>query len=89
MKTTYLSWYVAVMLVLLAVAASAVSYVPEARRSGDVLAASLGVVATFAVTVAIWIGRLRADHPVRTSKTVVGAYVAAAVTVTVLMVLVG
>ncbi|MEX2188830.1 MAG: hypothetical protein WD875_18620 [Pirellulales bacterium] len=89
MKTICLIWYVAAMLVVLAFVASVIRYVPEAQRFGNILAATLGFCAVVAVAVAIWIGRLAADHPIRKSKTIAGVCIAAAVAVTLLTALVG
>jgi hypothetical protein len=89
MTTTALAWVVAALLAVSALLASATSYAPQAKTLGNALSATLCIGALVAIVVAVWIGRLPADHRVLTSKAINGVFVALAALALLLAVVCG
>jgi len=82
MRVIWLAWYICGVCLLLALLASAITYHPDIQRLGVVLPAAFG-------GAAVGLGRLSPTHRVQQSKPLWVGLVAVAVTVTLLLVLVG
>jgi hypothetical protein len=89
MRLVWLSWYISGMLALLFVLLSLVSYGPGAERAGAVMQAVSGSGALVGTAMALWLTRLPRDHWVHRSKPIWSGFIAAAATVTLLVVLGG
>ena len=89
MRVVWLAWYICGVCLLLALLASAITYHPGVQHLGVVLPAAFGGVALLAGGAAVGLGRLPPLHRVHQSKPLWAGLVAVAVTVTLLLVLVG
>ncbi len=89
MRVVWLAWYICGACLLLALMASALTYHPDIQHLGAVLPAVFGGVALLAGGAAVSLGRLPPAHRVHQSKRLWAGCVAVAVTVTLLLVLVG
>ncbi len=89
MRVVWLAWYICGVCLLLALLASATTYHPDIQHLGVVLPAAFGGVALLAGRAAVGLGRLPPTHRVHQSKPLWAGLVAIAVTVTLLLVLVG
>jgi hypothetical protein len=89
MRVVWLDWYICGVCLLLALLASAVSYHPDIQHLGVVLPAAFGGVALLAGAAAIRLGKLPPTHRLHQSTALWVSLVAVAVTVTLLLVLVG
>jgi hypothetical protein len=89
MRVVWLAWYICSVCLLHALLASAITYHPDVQHLGVVLPAAFGVVALLAGGAALGLGRLPPTHRAHQSKPLWAVLVVAAVTVTVLLVLVG
>ncbi len=89
MRVVWLAWYICGVCLLLALLLSAVTYTPDAQHLGVVLPAAFGGVALLAGGAAVGLGRLPPTHRVHRSKPFWAGLLAVAVTVTLLLVLVG
>jgi hypothetical protein len=89
MRVIWLAWYNCGVCVLLALLASAITYHPDIQHLGVVLPAAFGGVALLAGGAAVGFGRLPPIHPVHQSTPLWAGLVAVAVTVTLMLVLVG
>jgi hypothetical protein len=88
MRTVWLAWYICGVCLLLALLASVITFHPDIQHQ-VVLPAAFGGVALLAVVTATWLGRLPPAHRAQQSKPLWAGLVAVAVTVTLLLVLVG
>jgi hypothetical protein len=89
MRVIWLAWYVCGVCLLLALLASAITYHPDIQHLGVVLPAAFGGGALLAGGAAVGLGRFPPTHRVHQSKPLWAGLVAVAVTVTLLLVLVG
>ena len=89
MRVVWLAWYICGVCLLLALLASAITYHPDIQHRGVVLPAAFGGVALLAGGAAVGLGRWPPTHRVHQSKPLWAGLVAVAVTVTLLLVLVG
>jgi len=89
MRVVWLAWYICVVSLVLALLASAITYHPDIQHLGVVLPATFGGVALLAGGAAVGLGRLPTTHRVHQSKPLRAGLVAVALTVTLLLVLVG
>lgn len=89
MRAIWLGWYLCGVCLLLALLASAITYRPDVQHLGVLLPAAFGGVALLAGGAAVGLGRLPPTHRVHQSKSLWTGLVAVAVTVTLLLVLVG
>ena len=89
MRVVWLAWYICGVCLLLTLLASAITYHPDIQHLGAVLPAAFGGVALVAGGAAVGLGRLPPTHRVHQSKPLWAGLVAVAVTVTLLLVLVG
>jgi len=89
MRVIWLAWYICGVCLLLALLASAITYQPDIQHLGVVLPAAFGGVALVAGVAAVGLGRSPPTHRVHRSKPLWAGLVAVAVTVTLLLVLVG
>jgi hypothetical protein len=89
MKVTWLAWYVCGVLALMALVASAITCAPPAQWAGVVFPVAFGTGAILAAVGAPVLSSLPADHWVRHSRRLWAALVAAAITLTLLLALVG
>jgi hypothetical protein len=89
MRVVWLAWYICGVCLLLALLASAVTYHPDIQHLGVVLPAAFGGVALLAGRAAVGLGQLPPTHRVHQSKPLWAGLVVVAVTVTLLLVLVG
>jgi hypothetical protein len=87
MRVVWLAWYICGMFFMLALLASAITYHPDVQRLGVVLPAAFGVVSLLAGGMAVGLGRLPPTHSMRQAKPFWAGLIAAAVTVTLLLVL--
>ena len=89
MRVVWLAWYICGVCLLLALLASAITYHPDLQRLGVMLPAAFGGAAIVAAGAAIGLGRLAPMHWVHQSRPLWVGLVAIAVSVTLLLVLVG
>ncbi len=89
MRVVWLAWFICGACLLLALLASAISYHPNIQHLGVVLPAAFGGAALLAGGAAVGLGRLPPTHRVHQAKPLWASLVAVAVTVTLLLVLVG
>jgi hypothetical protein len=89
MRVVWLAWYICGVCLLLALSASAITYHPDIQHLGLVSPAAFGGVALLAAGAAVGLGRLPPTHRVHQSRPLWAGVVAVAVTVTLLLVLVG
>ncbi len=89
MRVVWLAWYICGVCLLLALLASAITYHPNIQLMGVVAPAAFSGVALLAGGAAIGLGRLPPAHRVHRSRPLWAGVVAVAVTVTLLLVLVG
>ena len=89
MRVIWLAWYICGVCLLLALLASAITYHPDIQHLGVVLPAAFGGMALLAGGAAVGLGWLPPTHRVQQSKPLWAGLVAVAVTVTLLLVLVG
>ena len=89
MRVAWLAWYICCVCLLIALLASAISYHPDVQHVGEVLPAVFGGVALLAGGVAVGLGRLPLAHRLNRSRLIRAGLIAAAVTVTLLLILVG
>jgi hypothetical protein len=89
MRLVWLSWYISGMLALLFVLLSLVSYAPGAEGAGAVMQGVSGSGALLGIAMALWLTRFPRDHWVHRSKPIWAGCIAAAATVTLLVVLIG
>jgi len=89
MRVVWLAWYICGVCLLLALLASAITYHPDIQHLGLVLPAVFSGVGLLAGGAAVGLGRFPATHSVHQSKPIWAGLVAVAVTVTLLLVLVG
>jgi hypothetical protein len=89
MRVVWLAWYICGVCFLFALLASAITYHPGIQHLGVVLPAAFGGVSLLAGGTAAGLGRLPPTHHVHQSKPLWAGLVAVAVTVTLLLVLVG
>jgi hypothetical protein len=89
MRAVWLAWYICAVCLLLALVASVITYGPDIQHLGLLLPAVFGGVALVTGAVAFALGRLPPTHRVHQSRPLCAGLVALAVTVTVLLVLVG
>jgi hypothetical protein len=89
MRVIWLAWYICGVCLLLALLASAITYRPNFQHLGVVLPAAFGGAALLAGAAAVGLGRLPLTHRVHQSKPLWAGLIAVAVTVTLLLVLVG
>jgi hypothetical protein len=89
MRVVWLARYICGVCILLALLASAITYHPDIQQLGAVLPAAFGGVALLAGGAAIGLVRLPPTHRVHQSKPFWAGLVTVAVTVTLLLVLVG
>lgn len=89
MRVIWLAWYICGGCLLLALLASAITYHPDSQHLGVVLPATFGSVGLLAGGAAVGLGRVPPTHHVHQSKPLWTGLVAVAITVTLLLVLVG
>jgi hypothetical protein len=89
MRIVWLAWYICGVCLLLALMVSAISYHPDTQHVGVVLSAVFGSLALLAGGSAFGLGRLPPTHRIHQSKPLWVGLVVVAVTVTLLLVLVG
>ena len=89
MRVVWLAWYICGIGLLLALLASAVTYHPDIQHLSVVLPTAFGSVALLAGGAAVGLGRFPTTHRVHQSKPLWAGLVVVAVTVTLLLVLVG
>jgi hypothetical protein len=90
MRIVWLTWYICGVWLLLAVLASAITYAPAGIPHLDVLLpAASGSMALVTGVAAVGLGRLPPTHRVHQSKAIWSVLLADAVTVTLLLVLLG
>ena len=89
MRVVWLAWYICGVCLLLALLAYAITYHPGVQHLGVVLPAAFGGAALLAGGAAVGLGRLPPLHRVHQSKPLWAGLVGVAVTVTLLLVLVG
>jgi hypothetical protein len=89
MRVVWLVWYICGLCLLLALLASAITYHPDIQHLGVVLPAAFGGAALLAGGAAVGLGRLTTTHRAHQSKPLWAGLVAVAVTLTLLLVLVG
>lgn len=89
MKLVWLSWYISAVLVLLSVTTLLITYAPGVGRLEALMKIIPGAGALISAGVAVWLGRFPRDHWVHRSKPIWALFIAAAVTVTTLLALVG
>lgn len=89
MRVVWLAWYICGAFLLLALLASAITFHPDIQHLGVVLPAAFGGVALLAGRAAVGLGRLPPTHCVHQSRPFWAGLVAVAVTVTLLLILVG
>jgi uncharacterized membrane protein YhaH (DUF805 family) len=89
MRVVWLAWFICSVCLLLVLLASAITYHPDVQHLGVVLPAAFGGVALLAGGAAVGLGRLPSTHRAHQSRPLWAVLIAVAVTVTVLLVLVG
>ena len=89
MRVVWLAWYICSVCLLLALLASAISYHPDFQHLGVLAPAAFGGVALLAGGAAVGLGRLPPTHRVHQSRPLWDGVGAVAVTVTLLLILVG
>jgi hypothetical protein len=89
MRVVWLAWFICGVCLLFALLASAITYHPGIQHLGVVLPDAFSGVALLAVVAAVGLGRLPPTHRVHQSKPLWAGLVVVAVTVTLLLVLVG
>ena len=89
MRVIWLAWYICVVCLLLALLTSAITYHPSIRHLGFVLPATFGSVALVVGGTALGLGRLPSPHRLHQFRPLWASLVAVAVTVTLLLILVG
>jgi hypothetical protein len=89
MRVVWLAWYICGVCLLFSLLASAITYHPDVQHLGVVLPAAFGGVALLAGWAAVRLRGLPPTHRVHRSKPLWAGLVAVAVTVTLLLVLVG
>ncbi|OWK43884.1 hypothetical protein [Fimbriiglobus ruber] len=89
MRLVWLAWYVCGLCLLIALLASFVTYHPTIKHLGRVIPIVFGGCALLAGGVAIALGQLPPTHRIHQSKPLWVAAAAVAITVTLLLVLVG
>jgi hypothetical protein len=89
MRIVWLAWYTCGVCLLLALSASAITYDPDFQYLGVVSPAAFGGMALLAGGAAVGLGRVRPAHRVHQSRWLWAGVVAVALTVTLLLVLVG
>jgi hypothetical protein len=88
-RVIWLLWYICGVCLLLALMASAITYHPAIRYQGALFTSLFCGVALVAGVMAIGLGRLPPTHRIHRSKSLWVGLVALAVSVTLLLVLVG
>ncbi len=89
MRILWLTWYICGVCLLLALLASAITYHPDIQHLGVALPAAFGGLALLAGVAAASLGRLPPTHRAHRSKPLWAGLVAVAVTVTLVLVVVG
>jgi hypothetical protein len=89
MNVVWLARYICGVCLLFALLASAITYHPDIQHLGLVLPAAFGSAALLAGGAAVRLGRLPPTHSVHQSKLLWAGLVTVAVTMTLLLVLVG
>ncbi len=89
MRVVWLAWFICGACLLLALLASAITFHPNIQHLGVVLPVAFGGTALLAGGAAVGLGRLPPTHRVHQAKPLWAGLVAVAVTVTLLLVLVG
>ena len=89
MRLVWLSWYVSGMLALLSVLTSLISYAPGPNRVETLLPIVFATGAFVGIGASVCLGRLRREHWIHQSKPLWAGFVAVALAVTVLVVLIG
>jgi hypothetical protein len=89
MRVVWLAWYICGVCLLLALLVSAITWHPDVQHLGVVLPAVFGGVGLLAGGAAVALGRLPPTHHVHQSKPLWAGLVAVAVTVALLLFLVG
>jgi hypothetical protein len=89
MRVIWLAWYICGVCLVLALLASAITFHPDIQNLSVVLPAAFGGAALQAGGAAVGLGRFPPTHRVHQSKPLWAGLVAGAVTVTLLLVLVG
>ena len=89
MRDVWLAWYICGVCLLLALLASAITDHPDVQHLGVMLPAGFGVVALLAGGTAVGLGQLPPTHRVHQYRPLWAGVIAVAVTVTLLLVLVG
>ena len=89
MRVTWLAWYICGLCMLIALLTSAITFHPDIQYLVLVIPAVFGGGAVLAGGAAIMLGQLPATHRIHNSKLFRVAALAVAVTVTLLLVLVG
>jgi hypothetical protein len=89
MRVVWLAWYICGVCLLLALMASAITYHPDNEYVGVVLPSVFGGMALLVGGAAIVLGRIPPTHRVHQSRPLWGGLVAVAVTVTLLLLMVG
>jgi hypothetical protein len=83
---TWLAWYISGVLVLMALAALAITFHPSARWLRAVLVITPGIAAPLFVGFAVFLGRMPTVHWIHQSRSVRWALVAIAIVVTLIFV---
>jgi hypothetical protein len=89
MRIDWLAWYICGVCLLLALLASVITFHPNIQHLGVVLPAAFSGVALLAVVAAVGLGRLPPTHRAHQSKPLWAGLVVVAVSVTLLLVLLG
>ncbi|HEY2909929.1 MAG TPA: hypothetical protein VGI99_06770 [Gemmataceae bacterium] len=89
MSLKALSWYVTGVLALLFLLASAITYAPGIEIYGFAISIAAGCGAVIGVFISLYLGRLPREHWVHRSRSVRRAFAAAAIGLTMLLLLVG
>jgi hypothetical protein len=89
MKIAWLAWYISGMLALLTVLSSLVTFAPPAQWLALILPAAFGSGAILVAVLAVILTRLPASHRLQRSRPTWALLVAAAVALTLIVVLVG
>jgi hypothetical protein len=88
MRLGWLAWYISGMLALLSIFSLLISYAPGANTFAMGMQVGCACAALAGMGLALWLRRFPQEHWVNRSRPLWAAFIAAAVTVTVLTVLV-
>ncbi|HXD85743.1 MAG TPA: hypothetical protein VN641_04570 [Urbifossiella sp.] len=89
MSLNALSWYITGILALLFLVASAITYAPGIEVFGFAVSIAALCGAVIGVFISLYLGRLPREHWVHRSRSVRRAFAAAAIGLTILLLLVG